>query len=54
MINNNSTLKGINCNERRQGNLPNNEEAFLDRVALLMSKALYDWEHSKVAKEKDG
>ncbi|BCC56135.1 MULTISPECIES: hypothetical protein [Bacillus cereus group] len=30
------------------------EEAFLNQFMRLMSKALYDWEQSKTAKEKDG
>ncbi|HDR8412853.1 hypothetical protein NKR17_20120 [Priestia flexa] len=32
----------------------NNEEAFLNQVMQLMSKAIHDWEQGKVAREKDG
>ncbi|MEI5873886.1 hypothetical protein [Bacillus paranthracis] len=42
----------VNGNVRKEHT--NNEEAFLNQVMQLMSKAIYDWEQGKVAKEKDG
>jgi hypothetical protein len=35
-------------------NQTNSEEAFLNQVMQLMSKAIHDWEQGKVAREKDG
>jgi hypothetical protein len=54
-MNDNKTIEtAIPVTGAVQKNQTNNEEAFLNQVMQLMSKAIHDWEQGKVAREKDG
>ncbi|HDX9538242.1 MULTISPECIES: hypothetical protein [Bacillus] len=54
MNDNKTTENAIPVKRTVQKDQNNNEEAFLNQVMQLMSKAIHDWEQGKVAREKDG
>ncbi|RBP04966.1 hypothetical protein [Rossellomorea aquimaris] len=54
MTDNNTTEATLYVNGNVRKDQTSNEEAFLNQVMQLMSKAIHDWEQGKVAREKDG
>lgn len=54
MNDNKTTENAIPVSGAVRKNQTSNEEAFLNQVMQLMSKAIHDWEQGKVAREKDG
>ena len=54
MTENTTTEVAIPISGAIRKNQTHKEDAFLNQVVQLMTKALHDWEQERVAKEKDG